>query len=133
MDDKQKKAIKTNDWLVVGSFVLMLAVKFATLFIFSMIHQETKADIDAITTAYEGNDLFKIAISFQKIGQVVGIIILPAAALATYFYYRRKVLAQRMELTDLSFFVQFVFFTLLINITNDGAVLLGKLAQGGIL
>jgi hypothetical protein len=122
-----EKEVRKCDWLVVFCLIMMLSVKAMTLFTFAMIHEETKADIDAIATAYEGNDLFKAAISFGKIGIIIETIMLPAFALAFYCFFRKKVLQGKGDLQTLSFIITFAFFALLINMVNDGSILLGKL------
>jgi hypothetical protein len=109
---------------------MMLLVKFCTIFAFVIIHEETGAEINAIATAYEGNDLFRIALSLDKIGFIITVIVLPAALMALYLHMRRKVREGKVDIATLEYYVYFTFFALLINITNDGAGLLGKLAGG---
>ena len=125
-----KKEIRDADILVWVSFGLMLLVKFCTIFLFVQISTETKADIEAVVTRYEANPLMELAGKLNNIGLVLGMIILPAGLMALYYLMRRKVLAGKTDIQTLSFFVQFAFFALLINICNDGAALLSKLAGG---
>ena len=120
-----------NDVLVAVCFILMLTVKFFTLYNFTMIQEFTGVEIEQIATAYEGNDFFKIQISLQKIGYVLGGLILPAMLIALYLYNRRKVNVGKMDMDSLSFFVQFTFFMLLLNIVNDGASFIAFIIRGG--
>jgi len=125
-----KKEIRYCDWLVWISLGLMLLVKFTTIFLFVQISQDTGAEIESVATAYESNQVFKLATDLKNIGFILTIIILPASAMAFYYYMRRKVLMHKADLQSLIFFTQFAFFALLINIVNDGAALLSKLAGG---
>jgi len=122
-----RKQLKTCDILVWCCFILMLIVKFTTVFLFVLIQEETAADINNIAIAYEGNDLFRIAMSLNKIGFLLSVLIVPASAMAFYYYMKRKVLNGKVDIDTVLFFVQFAFFLLLINIVNDGSALFAKL------
>lgn len=125
-----EKQIRYCDILVWVSFGLMLLVKFCTVFLFLQIHEDTKAEIEAVITKYEANPLMELAGKFNNIGLVLGMFVLPAGLMALYYLIRRKVIAGKTDIIVLNFFVQFAFFALLINICNDGAALLSKLAGG---
>lgn len=122
-----RKEIRHCDIMVWVCFGLVLLVKGFTLINFAMIHEETKASIENIATAREANPLFGILISLDKIGIVLAMIILPAMLMTFYHHMRRKVMVGKVDLQTMIFFVQFAFFSLLLNIVNDGAILLGKL------
>lgn len=124
-----KKQIRYSDWLVWISFGLMLLVKFATMTIFSLISVETATEINAVATTYEANPIFQLAFNFRKIGLLLGTMIIPALAMAYYYYMRRKVFKGKLDIDVMLLYVQFAFFALLINIVNDGAVLFGKIMQ----
>lgn len=121
------KQLIYSDVLVWISFILMLLTKAFTLFLFAQIHETTKAEIEAVAINYETNPLFLLGTQLQNIGFIITIIILPASAMAYYYYIRRKVKQGKADIDSMIFFVQFVFFSMLINIVNDGAVLIGKL------
>ncbi len=122
-----KKEVKYCDWLIWISFGLMLLVKLFTIFLFLQISKVSGATITAVATNYEANQLFKLALDLNHIGMILSVIIIPASAMAVYFYLRRKLFMGKIDLDSLMFFVQFAFFALLINIVNDGAALLGTL------
>jgi len=124
-----KKQLRYNDIVVWVSFGLMLLVKLFTIFLFVQITEETKASIEAVATVYEANPLAKIAINLKQIGMVLIVLVLPGSAMAGYYYMRRKAVKGKIDVDHLTFFVQFAFFTLLINIVNDGAALLSKMVQ----
>lgn len=127
-----RKEIRYCDWLVWISFGLMLIVKFFSIFLFVQVHEESGAALESVATNYEANPFFKIAIQSKLIGYILSVIILPASVMAYYYYMRRKVLIGKVELDTLTFFVQFAFFAMLINIVNDGAALFSKLYQMGL-
>ena len=120
-----KKRILICDILVWTSFVLMLAVKFMTVFTFTKIQEISGAEIESVATAFEQNQLFKIMLNLKNIGYVLGVIILPAMLMTYYFYMRRKVLENKVNIESLEYFVYFAFFSLILNIVNDGAGMLG--------
>lgn len=121
-----KKDLKYCDILIWISFGMMLLVKLITLTLFSYFTTTTGTDITAVATNFEANPLFKLFLNFQMIGYILGTIIVPASAMAVYYLIRRKVKNGKVDLQTLTFFVQFAFFSLLINIVNDGATLIGK-------
>jgi len=125
-----KKELRYPDTVIWISFVLMLLVKFSSIFLFVQISEESGADIESVATNYEANPLFKLVVNLRMIGFILTMIILPASAMAFYYLMRRKVLRGKTQLDTLLFFVQFVFFALVINICNDGAAVLSKLAGG---
>lgn len=129
MKDKLKRSILYCDIFIWSCFVMMLAVKFMTIFMFVQIHQDTGAEIESVAVAYEANDIFRLALSMGKIGVVIEMIIMPAGLMAYYYLLRRKVLHGKLDINTLMFFVQFIFFALVINVINDGAGLIGGLMK----
>ena len=127
--ENTKKRLKKCDWLIWIALVMMLIVKFSTMFMISMIHEETGAEIESVALRYEANDLFKMEMSLLKMSYILVGFILPAGGIALYYYIKRKVRDKKVDLTTLEFFVSYTFFILLINVVNDGANLLGMLAR----
>lgn len=123
------KQFRYTDALIWISFILMLLVKFITVFLVVNISEETNTEITQVSTTYEANPIFRIILNLKMLGFIILNIILPASALAYYYYIRRKVIKGKTELDTLTFFVQFAFFALLINVVNDGAGLLGYLLR----
>jgi hypothetical protein len=105
----------------------MLIVKLLTMFAFSITNKDTGAEISAVAVAYETNPFFKLALMLGQTGYILQFIILPATAMATYYYFRRRVKQGKVDIDSLTFFVQFAFFSLLVNIFNDLGGLFGKL------
>jgi hypothetical protein len=116
-----------SDILVWASFGMMLVVKLLTMFAFSITNKDTGAEISAVAVAYETNPFFKLALMLGQTGYILQFIILPATAMATYYYFRRRVKLGKVDIDSLTFFVQFAFFSLLVNIFNDLGGLFGKL------
>lgn len=112
------------------TFGMMLAIKAFTLFFFVQVSETTGETISNIATAYEANPLFMWAIQLENMSFIIGTIIMPASAIAIYIYMRRKAVQGKLDLDVLNFFVTFAFFSLLINIVNDGAILAGKVIGG---
>ncbi len=118
-----------TDILIWVSFGLMLVIKFLTIFIFLQVSEDTGAEIEAVATAYEQNPIAKMLMSLESIRFMVSVMILPAIGMALYYLMRRRVKKGKVDMDTLTFFVQFVFFLLLVNIINDGAVLFSKLVE----
>lgn len=132
MEENERKQLKYCDIIIWISFGMVLFVKFATIFLFMQINEitaETGTTIQQVAQNYEANIFFKIAIELGKAGYMISVIILPAMAMAVYYYARRKVLKGKLNVDLLQFIVQFVFFTMCLNVVNDGASLASILAN----
>lgn len=104
----------------------MIIVKFLTVNSFAAISEDSGAKIEAVATAYEANPIFRFVFLGRMFVTVMIAVVMPGLAMATYYYFRKKVDQGRMEADSLEFFVLFAFFTLLVNMTNDSAIYLAK-------
>ncbi len=73
---KLKGRIRWNDWVVGLCFIMALAIKSISIFIFAMITKESGAAIEAVMVAYEANPIMNLAMNLGKIGLISMMIIL---------------------------------------------------------
>lgn len=118
--------IRQCDWVMFISFGLMLLVRFLSVMVFYSVHVDTAASITDVVVAYEANPIMQWVFTLNKVGFVLGNLIVPGIAMATYYLFRYYAKKGKYSPIMLQFFVNFVFFTLLVNVSNDLGVFIGK-------
>lgn len=126
MDLKNKKLIRTCDWIIAISLLMLISSRFFTLIYLRSIYQDTKADIEAVYTLYESNPIVRATLNLERIGILLQTMIVPSIVFATYFYFRYKVKHKRFNAEVLHWNTLFLFFLVLTNFIHDLAILLGK-------
>ncbi len=126
-DIKLRKEVRFCDYFALATFIFMLATRFITIQGMVEITETTATTIREVATAYEGNPLMKYFMILSNLKGMLLIFIVPAIAMALYFYCRRKVLRRELALDTFIFFTLFAFFVFLINIVNDVAFYVGSL------
>lgn len=122
-----KKQIRACDYLVWTAFIFMIVLRFTTVSYISSIAEETGATISQVATLYEMDYIVKLLINLKQFGGMLIFFIIPAIAMALYYYYRHKTLKGLFDIQILRFFVIFAFFVFLLNMVNDLAAFLGRI------
>ena len=125
--NKIKKQVRVLDWIMLITFLFMLATRIMTISYFQMVSEETGVNIEKIATAYEQSPVTALLINLRKIGGIFVTLLLPGMAMAMYYMFRRSTLKGRMDIRDLSYMVSLMFFIFLINVINDAAYYVSKL------
>lgn len=122
--------IRQCDWVIWVAFCLMLVVRFLSMMVFYSVHVDTAASIGDVVVAYEANPVAQWVFGLSKWGFLLGNLIVPGLAMSTYYLFRYFAVRKKYNRMYLQFFVNFVFFTMLINVVNDLAVFIGKYYGG---
>jgi len=122
-----KSQIKTCDWIMIVGFILMVLTRVFTVGYFSIISNETGADIKEIVTVYEANPLAKWFVNLRHVGLILTNMVIPAFVVALYLKYRNSALKGRLEVSNLQFFAHFIFVLFLLNVLNDATAVIGRI------
>jgi hypothetical protein len=91
------------------------------------ITEQTGAQIENVAIAYEANPLFKSFVDIKGIKAVMMLIIIPATAMAVYYFFRKRVKEGKMQIDSLCYFTTFAFFVMLMDSINNAITLIGLL------
>jgi RsiW-degrading membrane proteinase PrsW (M82 family) len=119
--------IRANDVLIVLGLLLMIFARVLTMTYISAIVTETKANIEAVNNLYEANPFAKMTLRLRSLGTLIQMVMIPAFGLATYIYFRKKAKEGKLEVMMLSFFVNLYFFTMVLDVINNLALVFGKM------
>jgi|SRR6056297_1886937 len=122
MDD-----IKKCDLTVIVIVVLMIIARILTVGYISFIQDTTGAEYNNVASVIESNPVAKIFLTSKGIYSILQHMILPGFAVAAYMYFRRKVKDGKMDVASLMLSVNFTFMVMLLDVTNDIAVVTGAL------
>jgi len=103
------------------AFGCMILCRFMTTAIFADTAQNLEVQTEVVAQAVESNPIMAAVFNLRKSGFVIMAFILPAMAMALYYFYRRRTKQGKFGIDNLLFFVTFAFFVFLINIFNDFA------------
>ena len=116
-----KRDILICDILMWTAFICMIGCRFMTTAVFAETAQNLEVQTEVVAQAVEVNPIMTAVFSLEKSKFAIMMFILPAMAMALYYFYRRRTKQGKFELDNLMFFVTFSFFVFLINIFNDFA------------
>jgi len=130
MKQTDEKIIKISDRIFIVGLVMLIAAHFITVLAIAMIsdHGSSVADV---ARAYERNPLATGLIeTFSSYNFMIAFIILPGFSAASYWLIRHY---YRPVPSFILFNALFVFFSALLNVTNDMAALTGLMLQYGMI
>lgn len=104
-----------------SAFVCMLFCRFMTTAVFAETAQNLETQTEIVAQGIETNPIMAAVFTLEKSKLIIMMFVLPAMAMALYYYYRRKAKLDKFNIDHLLFFVSFAFFVFLINILNDFA------------
>jgi len=116
---------KQTDWMVAAAVFMMISVRIMTILVMTQTAEISGTTIEQVAVSYEANPVMKAAINLKGSTFALQFVVIPAVSIATYLLFRRRVLAGRMDSDLLSYFVQFIFFLMLLNFLNDATYLIG--------
>ena len=119
--EKMKRDILICDIMMWSAFICMILCRFMTTGIFAETAQNLETQTEVVAQAVEVNPIMAAVFSLQKSQFAIMMFVLPAMAMALYYFYRRRTKQGKFGIDNLMFFVTFAFFVFLINIFNDFA------------
>lgn len=120
--------IKYCDILSFLILFMVIAVRFMTIFVMFEISEQTGQHIEKVTTAYESNPLAAISINLQRFGGVMHLILI-GLLYGTYLFFRNRVKMAKLRPEILIYYVNVLFFTMLLNFFNDLSYFLAVLIK----
>jgi hypothetical protein len=111
------------------TFILFLITRFVTVIVQHISVNMSQVSFETVMTVMETNPVAKYIFNLQGISYMIQFAVLPAAMMTLYYYFRRRVLKQKMSVEGLSLYVNFAFFICLVDFLNDLSVLLGLLLR----
>lgn len=120
------KEITVYDILVIGMFILILISRFCSIAFFYDVSQTTKADIEKVVEVYEANPLIKWSSYLTRISTMINLVVIPAALVALYIIFRKKVVEGKLPIDHLAFYTTFAFCAFAMYALNDAAFFLSK-------
>lgn len=115
------------DVLMGLSCLLYVLVRSLTVFFINYQTEITKVDVEQMTTLIEANPFARLLLNFKQIGYMGHYIMLPALMGGTYMFLRSRYKKGKVDIDSLGIFVYFIFFSLCLNLINDGALVLAHI------
>lgn len=121
------KRFLISDIFVILIVIFAFIVRYLTIGFMMYTAEDTKADIDAVYTAYEANPVAKFVLQMRGIKGILTDLVFPAILIATYIYFRSKVKKGRMDIDALRYHTNILFFAMLINVINDATYFIARI------
>lgn len=124
---------KTSDIMFALGLLMLVACHFiTTTIIWFLTSQNAGATAQQVANAFEANPLaVNLVAGFTGISFIISYIVLPGLSLAGYWTFRNSY--GKKNPSFLYMMASIVFFSGLLNVTNDLAALTGVLLQYGVI
>ena len=117
------------DWLVIASFVLLIAAHSTTNFLLKYYENSAQymEDVKQVANLMEANPVAQLFFQFTNLKLIYQFVLMPVWFFGMYYYFRRKLINVNYEMLET--IAMMTFMIALLDASNDVSIMLGLLMK----
>ena len=129
LTENRRRGMIWADWLVIASFVLLIAAHSTTNFLLKYYENSAQymEDVKQVANLMEANPVAQLFFQFTNLKLIYQFVLMPVWFFGMYYYFRRKLINVNYEMLET--IAMMTFMIALLDASNDVSIMLGLLMK----